>query len=435
MAVSPTLPAVGFRYVNHPFLNEPSDIQRPENRTERFLASSVQDVETEDSLVTAREIVRCYEPAGRTEPENPAPSGESRNRATSKKDVKHPLLSEPLGIQRPGNEIERLISISKQDVETEDSVVTYRGTIPCYERAEETGSENPAPSGKNRKRIIYRERDLAKGMVRQGRAAPEPAQNNGSGVPEAELENPSVIVERPTVEIPGVSEKSSSGPSLGRKGQNARSGSLGNPVQQEASPTDSHEGSMKIPLFEAQENTSATNPPSAFVSAAKKSQMAKVVKEEIAAAPSLDRTENSLADNTAKTVRGKMRTSGKNEFLKKAAPLTVAREEKLTSELRQISGATPSQYRYVGADTLSRANRNAAERIERLQHAVCQLTARVSSHQPKVNHQAQQKEPAQAQPPPVKPVVIIKRLSSQANSPCAFWERRYLRRFHLKTLR
>jgi len=363
MAFSPTLPAVGFRYVNHPLLNEPPRIRRPGNETERFVLNSEREVETEDSLASPWERIQCCEPFEETRPENPAPSGRNKNRQISQK----------------GNSIGE--------------------TVPRHH------------------------------------AVPEPKQNNASGVQEETLEKPSVIMEEPAGETSGVSAKSSSGPSLPMKARNTRPSSLEDRNRQEVSPTNSREHVMKRPLFEAQEDTSAIDLPSASVSAAEKSQRARGVQEERAATPSPDSMESLLADDTAKAVRGKAGTSEKDEFSKTVASPTLALEEKCAARLNRTPGTPPSQSRYVSTNTLSGANRNAAERIEQLQHAVYQLTARVSSRQAKVNQEAQHETPAQAQPPPVKPVVIIKQLSSQTSRPCAFWERSYLSRFHLKTLR
>jgi hypothetical protein len=359
MAFSPTLPAVGFRYVNRPLLNEPGSNRHPRNEAGRFAWNSEQEGKTENSLVTPRENIQSCEPV------------------------------------------------------------------------KEIRLKNPAPSEKDQNRKINQQKDSRKERVRQDNTVPEPKQNNGSGVLKEKLENPGVIIERSTVEILGVSEKNSSVPSPYRKEWNVRSRSFENIVQQKVSPTNF----IKRALSEAPENTSTINPPSISVSATKSLQRTGVVKEKTAVAPSPSKRGNSLVDDITKAVKEKTTTAKKNEFSQITTPVTVVSEEKCMSRLSQTPDVTPSRSRYTGTDAFSRANRNAAERIGQLRHAAHQLASKVSSQQAGTSHEARQKRPAQTQPPPVQPVVIIKRFSNQTSTPCAFWERSYLGRFHLKTVR
>ena len=363
MAFSPTLPAIGFGYVNRPLLNELCSIQDPRNETDRFASNSEQEGETENSLVSPRENIQFCKPVEEIRLKNPAPSEESHNREIS---------------QQKDSKAER---------------------------------------------------------VRQDNTVPEPKQNNGSGVLKEKLEDPGVIVEKSIIEIPGVSEKNSSVPSMHRKEWNTRSSSLENIVQQKVSPASSYEDFIKRSSSEEQENRSTINPPSTSVPATRSLQRTGGVNEKTAVAPSASKMENSLADDIAKAVKEKTTTAKKNEFSQITTPVTVVSEEKCMSRLSQTPDVTPSRSRYTGTDAFNRANRNAAERIGQLRHAVHQLASKVSSQRAGMSHEARQERPAQTQPPSVQPVVIIKRFSNQTSTPCAFWERSYLSRFHLKTLR
>ncbi|NIM18421.1 MAG: hypothetical protein GTO45_41100 [Candidatus Aminicenantes bacterium] len=88
---------------------------------------------------------------------------------------------------------------------------------------------------------------------------------------------------------------------------------------------------------------------------------------------------------------------------------------------------------------------NSAARIEQLRQEVHRLNtlntlkAKIlsSSSREKADRQREE-EQLQVPTPPAAPVVIVKRPLRQPRTsrvPCAFWERSYLGRFHLKTLR
>lgn len=77
---------------------------------------------------------------------------------------------------------------------------------------------------------------------------------------------------------------------------------------------------------------------------------------------------------------------------------------------------------------------NPVERIEQLRQAVHELASKKTLPQPQPHNEAP--PPETKQPPvPTPPVVIIKRWANHAGIPCAFWERSYLSRFHLRFLR
>jgi len=95
-----------------------------------------------------------------------------------------------------------------------------------------------------------------------------------------------------------------------------------------------------------------------------------------------------------------------------------------------------------GTEAVSRSNRDTAETIEQLRHALQELNSKVASQQEKMNGEGRVREAGTRQQPPEQPpspppqtVVIIKRSSHPERTPRAFWERSYLSRFHRRPLR
>jgi hypothetical protein len=100
-----------------------------------------------------------------------------------------------------------------------------------------------------------------------------------------------------------------------------------------------------------------------------------------------------------------------------------------------------------GEKMVSRSNPEAALRIEQLREQVRRLNQsktlnpEISSFAPsgaEVNREIETEEQEQIPNPPIQPVTMVKRLPTRTKThqtPCAFWERSYLGRFHLRTLR
>ena len=85
MAFSLTLPAIGFRYINHSLLNERHSIQDPRNETDRFASNSEQEDEAENSLITPMECIQSYEPVKEKRLRNPDTSEKSLHQEISQK--------------------------------------------------------------------------------------------------------------------------------------------------------------------------------------------------------------------------------------------------------------------------------------------------------------------------------------------------------------
>jgi hypothetical protein len=143
-----------------------------------------------------------------------------------------------------------------------------------------------------------------------------------------------------------------------------------------------------------------------------------------------------------RTVSSEGNTVRTNQFSPRMVTLSASHEERGEFNPYQPPGASLP----VSTDTANRSNREAAERIEALRHTVHELASKVSSLQSQTRNETQQQPlrsespdqrsgPEQTPSPPPQPVVIIKQSSNRARTPCAFWERSYLGRFHLRLLR
>ncbi|MGD9100097.1 MAG: hypothetical protein PVF45_06420 [Anaerolineae bacterium] len=88
----------------------------------------------------------------------------------------------------------------------------------------------------------------------------------------------------------------------------------------------------------------------------------------------------------------------------------------------------------VRPNAVNRSNAEAAHTIAQLQRAVQRLTARVAPQPARTEQETRRQQPAPAPPaPPVQPLVVVRR--SPPRTPRAFWERSYLSRLRLRTLR
>jgi len=128
---------------------------------------------------------------------------------------------------------------------------------------------------------------------------------------------------------------------------------------------------------------------------------------------------------------------------KTVAPLSAGIQENTvaneTEERREFySYRAAGAYPPLSRDIASKSNQEAAERIEQLRQAVHELTSKKYAKTPEQERtyvDTQSYQPKQTAPPLAQPVVIIKRYAHQVRTSCAFWERSYLSRFHLRPLR
>ncbi len=319
-------------------------------------------------------------------------------------------------------------------------------------------------------------------------AMPESTQEKVAVESNENSDKPVAAIERGGMEIPGVTEKPQHFPALSPSKKDdippnptppstggTRGASLVPPAgggearyQQEISPVDSPGDFVRSALFEAQAHAPIINP---------MSPSERLPKESLAVTPSSSgpakRTPGTERENdeplalnrsegtnrrpgashpppiTQESVTGDMRTVSSerktvrtNQFSPRMVPLSASSEERSEFNPYQTPGASLP----VSTDTANRSNREAAERIEQLRHTVHELASKISSQQSQIRNETQQQPlrsespdqrsgPEQTPSPPPQPVVIIKQSSNRARTPCAFWERSYLGRFHLRLLR
>jgi hypothetical protein len=110
-------------------------------------------------------------------------------------------------------------------------------------------------------------------------------------------------------------------------------------------------------------------------------------------------------------------------------PETVRTNGLDSHEADRLSGL-----RYLNDNGVNGSYQNAMEQIEQLRSSMRQLTARDAS-QSQSNRRDQEREQQQVNQPAPRPIVLVQRAAGSSRIPRAFWERRYLNHFRLRTLR
>ncbi|KXK30339.1 MAG: hypothetical protein UZ01_01479 [Candidatus Brocadia sinica] len=109
----------------------------------------------------------------------------------------------------------------------------------------------------------------------------------------------------------------------------------------------------------------------------------------------------------------------------------IGREKKDTFHSHRIPGTSHS----IVTGTINEPNRNAYNRIEQLRQAVRELTSKKSVQQERPDNETRPQQAEKTLPPLVQRTVVIKQPPNRVRTHCAFWERSYLGRFHLRILR
>jgi hypothetical protein len=159
-----------------------------------------------------------------------------------------------------------------------------------------------------------------------------------------------------------------------------------------------------------------------------------------------------IYEGSARPVRGKR--MGTAEEPERSEPRVDRAHMRLSSDkpgkrAEPVSRLSPSAPSAPSAplSPASASYWNSAVRIEQLRRHVHRLSAAntlkakilssSSGEKTNIDRQIEEGRPRVSNPP-IPPVVIVKRVSTQGRTsriPCAFWERSYLGRFHLRTLR
>lgn len=109
----------------------------------------------------------------------------------------------------------------------------------------------------------------------------------------------------------------------------------------------------------------------------------------------------------------------------------IGKEKKNTFHSHRIPGTSHS----IVTGTINEPNRNAYNRIEQLRQAVRELTSKKSVQQERPDNETRPQEAEKTLPPLAQRTVVIKQPPNRVRTHCAFWERSYLGRFHLRILR
>ena len=250
--------------------------------------------------------------------------------------------------------------------------------------------------------------------------APELSENDKS------LDKKTKIVR---MEIPDISEKKETFPALlNSVERNVRLSDAEDQAQQQVYSADL---SLNISneSFQEQKKIFEIKNKTNFAKASLSQQKAEPEKKLVAVEPSGKHSQRSVNENMA--VR-------KNEQIIPENNTSLATP---SSSFSCEAAAKPYYLRkssisgHPGINSVSRSSRKAAETIEHLRHAVHKLSNKVSVQQNKSELEPKQKKSVQTPPSSSQPIFIIKQGGQQPRTPCAFWERRYMGRFHLRPLR
>jgi hypothetical protein len=135
--------------------------------------------------------------------------------------------------------------------------------------------------------------------------------------------------------------------------------------------------------------------------------------------------------NMNRTMKYEMKSDKKFKTTQSTSPIFSAKEKK--EEMDDYK--TYSTFQPVGIDTVNKSNKSAFNKIEQIRHSLQELSFKVSSQQTRVNKKTKQDQTEHALPPQTQQLIVIKHPINKPRIPCAFWERSYLSRFHLRSLR
>ncbi|WP_347275081.1 hypothetical protein [Candidatus Kuenenia sp.] len=212
-------------------------------------------------------------------------------------------------------------------------------------------------------------------------------------------------IEGARIEIPGVSGMRQKFPLLSpSKKSDILSNKNEGQFQQKRSPSDLQRNIFRTSVYETREGKSLIN--------------------------SIIQREN-LITGEVNAVRSEMAPGSKHKSLPKSGNISVATIEKYKTQPNQTANAPE----HLDSDISGKTNKNASDRIRQLRKAIHELSSKKTEQQARTHNETPTFRVEETPPPPVQPVVVIKRYSSQTRTPCAFWERSYLGRFRLRTLR
>lgn len=231
------------------------------------------------------------------------------------------------------------------------------------------------------------------------------------------------------MEIPGISEKKETFPALlNSVERNLRLSKAEDQAQQQVYSADLSLNVSNESFQEQKKIFEIKNKPN-FAKVSLSQQKAEPKKKLVAVEPSGKHSQRSV--NEKITVRGNEQIIPENNKVLDTPSSTFSREA--TTKPYYIRKTSISGH--PGINSVSRSSRKAAETIEHLRHAVHKFSNKVSGQQNKSELEPKQQNFVQTPPSSSQPIFIIKQGGQQSRTPCAFWERSYLGRFHLRVLR
>lgn len=288
---------------------------------------------------------------------------------------------------------------------------------------------NNIHEGTFQKKEINQNNALIKKISRELETIPESKQEKVSIKPADKLVKSAGGIEGARIEIPGVSGRRQKFPLLSQSKKNdILSDKHEEQCQQKVSPSDLQRNIFRTSVYETQESKSLINSTIKMSDSSEKLQKKETGKKVPIANPSLQR--ENLVTGEVNAVRSEMEPCSKHKSSPKRGNISVASKEKYKTQPNQTADASE----HLDSDISSKTNKNASYRIEQLRNAIHELSSKKTEQQARTHNETQTFRVEKTPPPPVQPVVI-KRYSSQTRTPCAFWERSYMARFRLRTLR
>ena len=289
---------------------------------------------------------------------------------------------------------------------------------------------NNIHEGSFQKKEIDQNNALIKKVSRAFETMPEPKQENVSIKPADKLVESAGGIEGARIEIPGVSGIRQNFPLLSESKKNdILLDKHEEQCQQKGSPSDLQRNIFRTSVYETKEGKSVINSTIKMSDSSEKLQKNETGKKVPVTNPSLQR--ENLITCEVNAVRSEMAPGSKHKSLPKRGNISIASKEKYKTQPNQTADASE----HLDTDISGKTNKNASDRIGQIRKAIHELSSKKTEQQARTHNETQTFRVEQTPPPPVQPVVVIKRYSSQTRTPCAFWERSYLGRFRLRTLR
>lgn len=289
---------------------------------------------------------------------------------------------------------------------------------------------NNIHEGTSQKKEINQNNALIKKISQEIETIPASKQEKVSLKPVDKLVKSAGDSEGARIEIPGVSGSRQKFSLLSESKKNdTLSNKHKEQCQKDVSPPDLQRNIFMASVYETQEGKPLINSAINMVDSPEKLQIKVSGKKAPIANHSLQR--ENLITGEVNAVRSESEHGSMHKSSPKRENISVASKEKYKTQPDQTADASE----HLDLEISGKTNKNASDRIEQLRNAVHELSSKKAEQQTRTHNETQTFRAEQTPLPPVQPVVIVRRPSTQTRIPCAFWERSYMGRFRLRTLR